>query len=408
MFKLWEWVAKPSGVAAMHIVHLVTRLLRAGSEENTIETCRWQAQAGHRVTVIHGHQVDPWWQNNPVPGVELVALPQLIHPLNPAADLRALRALRVLYRSLRPDVIHTHQSKAGILGRLAASAVPDAVVAHGIHIVPFQGVSRAKRVIYIAAEKLAARRTDVFLGVSEAVGHAYVAAGIARRGRVHCVRSGMDINRFSDPKPPVDWRLLLRLASNECRPPVALMLAAFEPRKRHVPMLRAFAKMREKLPDLHLLLAGAGPEEQRVRDEVSALGLDKRVTFCGYRSDPEALLALADLSILTSEREGLPRVVVQSLAAGCPALVTQVPGIEEILSDGINGVVMARDDITGLMRQCCGLLADRARLRQLRQGALRTDVSAWSLAQLGRRSTALYGLPARQPTGPQHLELALP
>ncbi|OUS39061.1 hypothetical protein A9Q94_00465, partial [Rhodobacterales bacterium 56_14_T64] len=225
----------------MHIVHLVTRLLRAGSEENTIETCRWQALAGHQVTVIHGHQVDPWWRDNPVSGVELVALPQLIHPLNPAADLRALRALRVLYRHLRPDVIHTHQSKAGILGRLAASAVPDAVVAHGIHIVPFQGVSRAKRMIYIAAEKLAARRTDVFLGVSEAVGHAYVGAGIARRGRVHCVRSGMDINRFSDPKPPLDWRRLLRLGSNDCRPPVALMLAAFEPRKRHVPMLRAFA-----------------------------------------------------------------------------------------------------------------------------------------------------------------------
>lgn len=392
----------------MHIVHLVTRLLRAGSEENTMETCRWQALAGHQVTVIHGHQVDPWWRDNPVSGVELVALPQLVHPLNPAADLRALRALRVLYRRLRPDVIHTHQSKAGILGRLAASAVPDAVVAHGIHIVPFQGVSRAKRMIYIAAEKLAARRTDVFLGVSEAVGHAYVGAGIARRGRVHCVRSGMDINRFSDPKPPLDWRRLLRLGSNDCRPPVVLMLAAFEPRKRHVPMLRAFAKLRETLPDLHLLLAGAGPEEQRVRDEVSALGLGKQVTFCGYRTDPEALLALADLSMLTSEREGLPRVVVQSLAAGCPALVTRVPGIEEILLDGINGVVMARDDIIGLMRQCCGLLGDRARLRQLRQGALCTDVSAWDLARLGRRSTALYGLPAQRTMVPQQLELALP
>lgn len=392
----------------MNIVHLVTRLLRAGSEENTIETCRWQAEAGHQVTVIHGHQVDSWWRANPVSGVKLVALPQLIHPLNPVADMRALRALRLLYRRLRPDVIHTHQSKAGILGRLAASAVPEAVVAHGIHIVPFQGVSRAKRMIYIAAEKLAARRTDVFLGVSESVGHAYVAAGIARRGRVHCVHSGMDINRFSNPKPPPDWRLLLRLGSNECRPPVALMLAAFEPRKRHVPMLRAFAKMREKLPDLHLLLAGAGPEEQRVRDEVSVLGLGKRVIFCGYRPDPEALLALADLSILTSEREGLPRVVVQSMAAGCPALVTRVPGIEEILSDGINGVVMARDDIAGLMRQCCKVLADRAQLRRLRQGALRTDVSAWDLARLGRRSTALYGLPARQMAATRQLELALP
>lgn len=377
----------------MHIIHLVTRLLRAGSEENTIETCRWQAEAGHQVTLIHGREADPWWQDNPVQGVELLGVPEMVHPLDPLTDLRALSALKATYRRLRPDVIHTHQSKAGVLGRLAAVTVPQAVVAHTIHIVPFEGVSPAKRAFYIAAERLAARRTDVFIGVSEAVGHTYVSAGITRRGRVHCVRSGMDLGRFRNAELPGDWRELLGVRRGNARPRVALMLAAFEPRKRHVAFLQAFARAADTLPNLKLLLAGSGPEEARVREVVQRLGLQDRVVFCGHRADPEALLALADVSVLTSEREGLPRVVVQSIAAGCPVLVNDMPGISEVITDGVNGHVVARDDVEGIVAQMRAVLHDELSLRRLSSGAIASDVDAWSLARMGAQTTALYGLP---------------
>ncbi|PCI42975.1 MAG: glycosyltransferase family 1 protein [Alphaproteobacteria bacterium] len=379
----------------MHIIHLVTRLLRAGSEENTIETCKWQVKAGHKVTLIHGRDADPWWQDNPVAGVDLLGLPQMVHPLDPLADMRALRALRTAYRRLQPDVIHTHQSKAGILGRLAATVVPDAVVAHTIHIVPFEGVSRAKQAFYIGAEKLAARRTDVFIGVSEAVGHAYVTAGITRRGRVHCVRSGIDLARFRNAALPDDWRALLGVKHGNARPRVALMLAAFEPRKRHVEFLQAFARAAGTLPDLKLLLAGAGPEEARVRAEVQRLGLQDAVVFCGHRADPEALLALADVSLLTSEREGLPRVVVQSIAAGCPVLVNDMPGIGEVIRDGTNGHIAPRGSLDGIVAQLRSVLANDVGLKRLSTGALATDVDPWSLTSMGARTTTLYGLPAQ-------------
>ena len=381
----------------MHIAHIVTRLLRAGAEENTIEMCRWQAQAGHDVTLIHGPGHDPWWEENLPRGVTRLPVPELVHPVHPIHDLRALRRLRAIYRDIQPDVIHTHQSKAGILGRLAASAAPEAVVAHGIHIVPFEGVSRSKRAFYIAAEKLVARRTDVFIGVSEAVGRSYVAARIARRGRVHCVRSGMDLARFQGSEVPAVWPRRLGVPKGNRRPRVARMMAAFEPRKRHVDFLQAFAKVAHTLPDLKLLLAGRGPEEERVRAAVTRLGLDDQVVFCGHRSDPEALFALADLSILTSQREGLPRVVVQSIAAGCPALVQDLPGIDEVLDHSRNGWITRQGDMAGTVRQMRALLADSRLLQRLREGALATDVSAWSLQDFGPRTTALYGLPVRQP-----------
>lgn len=393
----------------MHIVHLLTRLLRAGSEENTLETCRWQIAQGHRVSLIHGAAPDPYWEDHLPRGLTRIALPEMVHPVQPLQDIRAILRLRQLYAALQPDVIHTHQSKAGILGRLAARAVPEAVVAHGVHIIPFEGVTPAKRAIYLAAERLAARQTDVFIGVSEAVGRAYVSAGIARRGRVHCVRSGMDIARFRRPALPADWRDLLGVTGGNARPRVVLMMAAFERRKRHVPFLRAFARRADRLPELKLLLAGAGPEEPRVRAEVARLGLQDKVVFCGHRPDPEALFALADLSILTSVREGLPRVAVQSMAAGCPMVMQDLPGIEEIIDHGRNGLVADGGDMDDAVRRMSELLQDDRRLERLRRGALATDVSAWTLDALGRRTTALYGLPVRRsrraPAG-QELELA--
>ncbi|WP_169796029.1 glycosyltransferase [Ruegeria marisrubri] len=378
----------------MHIVHLVTRLLRAGSEENTLETCRWQAQAGHRVTLLHGADFDTWWYDNPVPGVELVRVPPLVHRLDPRSDWRALAALRRLYRALRPDVIHTHQSKAGILGRRASDAVPAARVVHGIHIVPFHGVDAVRRALYLAAERRAALRTDLFIAVSEAVGQAYVEAGIARPDQVHCVRSGMDLHRFRAAVPPSDWRALLRLRPGDAKPPVAVMLASFEPRKRHLPFLRSFA--RAARGDARLLLAGQGPGEAALRAEIRALGMQDRVILCGYRPDPEALLALADLSVLASVREGLPRVVVQSLAARTPVLVSDLPGISEVVRDGVNGRIRPSGDLDGLAARLVDLLADRRALDELRRGAATTDLSDWQLEELGRRTTELYQMPTER------------
>ena len=387
----------------MHIVHLVTRLLRAGSEENTMETCRYQAQLGHRVTLIHGQKYDPYWYKHPIAGVNLVALPEMVHPLKPLQDLVAYRKLCKYFVSQNPDVIHTHQSKAGILGRLASKSVPDAVVAHGIHIVPFEGMNRLKQFAYIGAERLAARRTDQYFAVSNAVGNSFINAGIASQDQVFCVRSGMDLGRYSNAQWPSDWQALLGSTLKPNRPRIALMMAAFEPRKRHLSFLREFARMADQIPDLKLLLAGQGPQEHAVMKLVGELGLSNQVIFCGHRADPEALLAMADVMVLASKREGLPRVVVQALAAGVPAIVNNLPGLDEVLQHNVNGVITPSDDLSQTARQMIDLLQDQPRLKRLQLGAARTDLQDWELVALGHRTTALYG---KQPLGEVDLQVA--
>ncbi len=385
----------------MHIVHLITRLLRAGSEENTVETMRWQLEAGHEVTLIHGSEADPFWDTNLPEGLGRIVLPDLVHPVDAKHDFRAIRWLRDIYRTLSPDVIHTHQSKAGLVGRLAADAVPDALVVHGVHILPFEGVSPMKRAIYLAAERIAARRTDAFVGVSEAVSEAYVDAGLADPEQIYCVRSGMGLDRFRNAQLPLDWQALSNVDHEGRRAPVALMMAAFEPRKRHIPFLRAFVCVANRLPQMRLLLAGQGPEENRVRDEVTRLGLEDQVVFCGHRVDAEALFALADVSVLTSEREGLPRVVVQSIAAGCPVLAQALPGLDEILAHDINGLILPADNMDVVADQLIEVLEEPAKRTRLARGARHTDVSDWELARLGSGTERCY----RSALGKQELLL---
>lgn len=372
----------------MRIIHMLTRLLRAGSEENTVATCLWQADHGHDVTLIHGPDPDPHWAATYGGKLSFIQIDNLVHPINPFQDVKAVHATQRPFRDLNPDVIHTHQSKAGIIGRLAANAAPNALVVHGIHILPFDGVSAAKRAVYIAAEKHAARHTDLFMAVSRSVGQVYIDARIC--DHVEPVYSGMPLAPFRSATPPADWSILLDQPPDAPRKPVVLVLAAFEPRKRHIPFLDAMAKVIANHPDLRILFAGTGPIERDVRAAVSRLGLESHVTFCGHRNDPHALIALADLCVLTSEREGLPRVVVQSIAAGTPVLVSDIPGIDEILHDGVNGLITDAHDLDDTAQHVSALLADPDALAKLAEGARKTDVSNWDLERLGARTTALY------------------
>ncbi|WP_417690100.1 glycosyltransferase [Roseibium sp.] len=373
----------------MRIIHVLTRLLRAGSEENTIATCLWQADHGHDVILLHGPDPDPHWLDHHGDRIHFMEIPELVHPINPLRDYRAVKTLQRLFSEIRPDVIHTHQSKAGIIGRLASATVPCALVVHGIHIIPFDGVGRLKRAFYISAEKFAARYTDLFIAVSRSVGQTYTDVGICRH--VEPVYSGMPLERFRSAVLPADWRHLLGVEpASPSRPQVVLMLAAYEPRKRHIEFLRAFSEILPDIPDVRILFAGKGPVENKVRAAVEELGLAPNVTFCGFRSDPEALISLADICILTSEREGLPRVVVQYLASGKPVIVADLPGIEEIVQNGVNGLISDPDDMSDTAKKIRDLLKDRSALASLADGAKRSDVSEWDLQRLGARTTELY------------------
>ena len=374
----------------MHVVHVITRLLRAGSEENVIATCLGQAAKGHKVTLVYGEEHDAGHEARLKGHIVMKRLDSLVHPVTPRADIRATREMARLFREIRPDIVHTHQSKAGVVGRAAARLAGVPHIVHGVHIAPFVNVGRAQRLAYIAAERVMARFTHAFISVSGGMRDAYLEAGIGAQKDHHVVYSGMPLDAFIGATPPEDWRKLAGVEEDTPKPPILLMLAALETRKRHRELIEAFGPVVERFPEVRLLCAGEGPAREEVEAAIAAAGLEKNVRLLGFHSEPGRLVALADLCLLTSMREGLPRVVVQYMAGGKPAIVTRIPGIEEIMTDGHSGLVTDPEDLSDTARAILDVLSDNALRVHLAAGAAETDVTPWQPHSLVEGTEEVY------------------
>jgi glycosyltransferase involved in cell wall biosynthesis len=383
-------VANEDYLRPLTIVHVITRLLQGGAEENTASTCLHQAACGHHVTLVHGPGANPMWATRLADRVRLVSVDSLVHPISPVADFHAIFDLSRLYRRLHPDVVHTHESKAGIVGRIAAALAGVPVIVHTIHIAPFEAVNGGKRRFYVAAERICARISNLLIAVSRGMQQAYISAHIGGSVPIPVIHSGMLLEHFSKAIAPTDWRRRIGGWDARKRPRIILKMAAFEPRKRQMPLLRAMAAGLRERDDVCLLFGGEGPDRARCEAEAHALGIADKVRFVGHDPAPWELIALADLCVHASEREGLPRSAVQSIAGGKPIVVAALPGIEELVVDGVNGAIARSDDLSDLAERVFALLDSPDQLLALQCGARATDVSSWEEELMGERMDKAY------------------
>jgi glycosyltransferase involved in cell wall biosynthesis len=380
----------------LQIAHVITRLINGGADENTVISCNQAVRSGHDVMLVHGAQTRPEILATLDARVDIVQVPNLAHPIAPLGDMKALGDLVRTFRRLRPDVVHTHTSKAGILGRLAARAAGVPVVVHGVHIVPFVNVGRVERFVYLTAERAVQGLTDAFVDVSPGVRDLCVKAGLGAPERHHVVPSGFDLSRFRNATEPEDWRDLLRLAPDDPRPPVVVMLAVFEARKRHLECLERLPRIVARFPEVRFVLAGDGRLRNAVDARIKTLGIERNVILTGFHPHPEQLIALADICLLASAREGLPRVLMQYLAGGRPVIATDLPRIDDVLRQDVNGLVVRSGDLDGLADAVVALVDDPARRARLARGAAATELSEWDATRMGERIEAVYAAVIRE------------
>lgn len=373
----------------LRIAHVITRLINGGADENTVISCNQAVRVGHSVMLVHGAQTRPEILAAVDPRVEIVCLPSLVQPVAPLSDMRALRGLLSTFRRHRPHVVHTHTSKAGILGRLAARAASVPILVHGVHIVPFVNVSRVERHAYLTAERAVQGMTHAFVDVSPALRDMCVEAGVGSPERHHVVPSGFDLSLFRNATEPEDWRDLLRLQPDDPRPPIVVMLAVFEPRKRHLECLESLPRIVARFPEARFVFAGDGRLRGGIEARIRTLGLERNVVLTGFHAHPEQLIALADVCMLASAREGLPRVLVQYLAGGRPVVAADLPSMGEVLRDGVNGLVVG-PDLEDLADAVIALLDDPARRAELARAAAATELSDWDAVRMGERLEAVY------------------
>ncbi|MCG5478993.1 glycosyltransferase family 4 protein [Sinorhizobium alkalisoli] len=374
----------------MKIVHVLTRLLRGGSEENTLACCNAQVRRGHEVLLVHGNEYDAALQAAVAKTLQVVPLEMLVHPLSPSHDIAAMGQLSRLFAEWHPDIVHTHQSKAGIVGRLAAKRAHVPGIVHGVHILPFMHVGNAQKLTFLAAERVAAKCTRAFIDVSQSMRDICIAHHIGSPDQHHVVHSGFDLLRFSQAHRPDEAARLLGIMPGASKPPVVLMLAALEQRKRHVEFIDAFAQVIERVPDARLILAGEGPARPDVEAAIQRSPAASSIHLLGFHSEPERLINLADVCVLTSMREGLPRVVMQYLAGGRPCVVSQLPGLDEVVKHGVNGIVTPAADVRAAVTAVADLLENNPYRARLSEGARRTDLSSWGLDTMCDRVETVY------------------
>ncbi|MEZ5656906.1 MAG: glycosyltransferase [Sphingobium sp.] len=361
-----------------------------GCEENTWASCVHQAESGHKVHLVCGATSDIDAYRNRHPLIDVHCLEEMVWNISLRSDIAACRRLKSLFKQLGADVVHTHSSKAGILGRIAGRMAGVPLVVHGVHILPFSNVKLTQKIVYLGAEHVVGLMTDHFIHVSNGTKAIYDMTRVGK-GKPHSVvRSGMEVEKFRNAPWPADWRELIDTEKAEDKPVTVLMLAVLEGRKRHAEFLREFASISPPGEKIRILLAGDGPERRRLETLVFELGVSDRVKLLGNRSDPEKLIALSDFSVLASVREGLPRSIIQSLAGGRPVVVSPFRGIGEVVKDHENGVIVASRMAEEVARETVLLARSPERLELYRNGAQQTSVDDWAFQNMFGQLDAAY------------------
>lgn len=387
----------------MKIVHVITRFVRGGADENTLLTCNSQAVTDDEIHLIYGGEFSKDMLMSLDRRVIAHCVPSLGRTIHPADDVIATLAMVVILRKLAPDIVHTHTSKAGAIGRVAAWMARTSFVVHGVHILPYHNVHVLKRAAYLGVERVLAPTTHAFINVSEALRELGVRHGVGRPEQHFVVPSGMDTARFREAKPFAATELAVRIPGMPASAPLMIFVAALEPRKRQYEFLDVLAAVRSRIPNVQLALLGEGHDESRVRARVEVLGLGDAVHFVGFTDEVERWIASAGVCVFASEREGLPRAVIQYVLGGRPVVSTRLPGIEAVLEDAVGGHLVDIDRLDDMVQPIVDLLTNPALAARMSAAARARDLSAWDQDAMATGLASIYRqgrAGRRNPDGP--------
>lgn len=372
----------------MTILHIITRLILGGAQQNTVMSCAAQVAAGHDVALVFGPIFGPEGSlrdEAQTTGAQLIELPTMVRPVAPWTDLRCYAQLRQLINTMQPDVVHTHSSKAGIVGRAAAWAEHVPAVIHTVHGLAFHDrQSRAVHRLYVELERFASKRCHHLIAITEPMVDAFVDNRIAPREKFTVVPSGVDLDKFS-PHPNHRSHVRRELGLDPDAPVVAL-LARLDPLKGHDDMLDILPRLVERHSGLKLLLIGDGFDRKRLEQRITREQLSDHVMMLGLvpHDDMPRLLTAVDVKVLPSYQEGQSRTLCEALLCGCGIVAYDVGGIPSICIDGQTGRLVpvgSRDALADAISWMLDHPAERQQLTAAGQVHVREHFSAAAMVQ---------------------------
>lgn len=353
----------------MRIVHIITRLILGGAQENTLITCKLLAERGHDVTLITGPALGPEGELfNQTKGQKYrtIVIDQMRRAIEPAKDFVSYRKLKKLLRQLQPDIVHTHSAKAGILGRYAGSALKNIwapgrpAIVHGIHGLAFHPYqSRWVNRIYVAIEKAAAKHTNYFVSVADAMTDQCKAAGIGVDKPYVTAYSAIDEEQFLEPIPAERTRAFRRQYGIADDAVVLVTIARLFMLKGHDYIIASAPELARRFDNVIWLFVGDGNLAEQYKQQVRDVGLAERFRFTGLMPPSEVPLAIqsSDVLVHCSLREGLARTLPQAMLCARAAISFDVDGAREVVNER-TGRLIEPMNVPQLIDACAELIAD--------------------------------------------------
>ncbi len=361
----------------MRIAHVITRMIIGGAQENTLFNCLDLIRDhGDQVLLITGPSLGPegsLLEQGRGAELPVALIDSLRRSLNPYRDFTAYQEILKTLRAFKPDVVHTHSAKGGMLGREAAWKLGVPCIIHTVHGAPFHPYQNlVTRQIYRACERHAAGRCHHFISVADAMTELMVQGGIATPDRFTTIYSGMEVEPLRHAKQSRQaMRQQLGIRAEEI---VFIKIARLFHLKGHNDLITAAIRIIQENPLVRFLWVGDGLLRESLEQRIHSLGLERHFILAGLVTPDEIpkYLGAADALVHTSYREGLARALPQALIAGIPVVSYDVDGAREVVFTGITGELVPAGNTRSLADSILKLASDRsARERQGREGERR-------------------------------------
>lgn len=346
------------------VCHIITKLELGGAQRNTLHTVANLDTSRFEASLISGIGGLLDSEAGSISHIRTYFIPSLIRRINPVLDITALIGIYKTLKKIKPDIVHTHSSKAGILGRLAAKLAGVPVVLHTYHGFGFNDFQNIiVRSAYVVAERLAVNFTDRFIAVTKEDIKKGVGHGIGYEAGYSLIRSGIDITKYA--ADPAGKDALIKELELKRDDKVVTTIGPFKPQKNLGDFIKACAIVAAEAPKTRFFIVGDGRQRGMLEKLIKKYDLSGKLTLLGWRKDIPQILSVTDIFAMTSLWEGLPRAILEAMCTGLPVVANAVDGVKEIVKDGETGYLIKPGDINDFAAKLKNLLKNPERAKSM-------------------------------------------
>ena len=321
-------------------------------------------------------------------GITFHPIHHFVQPIRPWSDFWSLFELIKLIRREKYDLVHTHNSKGGILGRIAAWICRTPIVIHTIHGFAFHDSETwLRRKLFITLERWTAGMAHKLIAISEPLREWGLRLGIGKPEQYTKIYSGIEINKFRIPVDVQAMRSEFGLLEDDL---VFGLVAKLWEGKGHLLAIEALKKIRQTVPNAKLVFVGEGHLREHIVRTVKEMGVEDHVVLTGFRTDIAQLNAMFDVAILASDFEGMGRVLLEAMVMGKPVVATNVGGIPDVVDDGITGLLIHKGDASTLATATLTLLQDPALRKKMGDAGYEKITEQFSAVTMVRKISEVY------------------